>query len=197
MKGRTKRWVLVASVALGMMAVGLSSFSSNSWAAPAQAPGRQQSVPPFKTTDKATVSPGDSLIFEVRFRNELQLTNAVLTDDVDPLLRIDNVTVTPTPDGIDVSGQTVTVTYNTLDAGTWVTIRIYCTVRATGPGSWEILNEATLTADEPVLEEVTPAVTVTILGPPFVPEPGSMLLLGSGLAALAGYAGVRWRGRHS
>jgi len=29
----------------------------------------------------------------------------------------------------------------------------------------------------------------------FVPEPGSMLLLGSGLAGLAGYAGLRWRGR--
>ena len=29
----------------------------------------------------------------------------------------------------------------------------------------------------------------------FVPEPGSILLLGSGLAGLAGYAGLRWRAR--
>ena len=29
----------------------------------------------------------------------------------------------------------------------------------------------------------------------FVPEPGSILLFGSGLAGLAGYAAVRWRGR--
>jgi len=29
----------------------------------------------------------------------------------------------------------------------------------------------------------------------FVPEPGTILLLGSGLAGLAGYAGLRWRTR--
>jgi hypothetical protein len=31
----------------------------------------------------------------------------------------------------------------------------------------------------------------------FVPEPGSLFLLGSGLAGLAGYAGLRFRSRKS
>ena len=180
-----------------MVVVGLATFNSNSWAAPAQEPGRQQSVPPFKTADKETVYTGDKLVFEIRFRNAETLTNAVITDDLDPYLWIDGVTVTPSPDDRDVSGQTVTVTYNSLPAGTWVTIRIYCTVRATAAAGSELVNEVTLTAEDPELEEVTARIRVTVLGAPFVPEAGSILLLGSGLAALAGYAGVRWRARSS
>jgi hypothetical protein len=39
--------------------------------------------------------------------------------------------------------------------------------------------------------------TFEILGAEFVPEPGSVVLLGSGLMGLAGYAGLRYRGRRS
>lgn len=195
MRGRTKWQGLLISVAIAMVVVELASFNSSSWAAPVQEPGQQQSVPPYKTVGKTTAYPGDKLVFEIRFINAKMLTNAVITDDFDPYLRVDDVTPTPSADHSDVSGQRVTVTYNWLPAGTSVTIRISCTVRDTAPAGWEVVNEATLAVEDPELEEVTPAITVTVLAAPFIPEPASILLLGGGLAALAGYAGLRWRAR--
>jgi hypothetical protein len=47
------------------------------------------------------------------------------------------------------------------------------------------------------LESEEAEATFEILSTEFVPEPGSVILLGSGLMGLAGYAGLRYRGQRS
>jgi len=74
---------------------------------------------------------------------------------------------------------------------TWVSVgaqgnlfQISLTDPGVPPGCVEV-REGGLYMEEEVEEEVEE----------FVPEPGSILLLGSGLAGLAGYATLRWRTR--
>jgi fimbrial isopeptide formation D2 family protein len=192
MRTRQKRWGLLAFLTMALVIGALLSFSSSAWATPAQEHAQQQSVPPIKEANMTVVCPGEDFVFEISFRaGPTDWYGVVVTDELDPNLKIDAVS---TSQGIvSIVGQLVTVDVGHVPAGTTVTITITCTVRDTAPAGFRIDNTASVVAQDPALE-FDPRAYIEVCGE-FVPEPSSLLLLGSGLAGLAGYAGMRWSNR--
>jgi uncharacterized repeat protein (TIGR01451 family) len=190
MQRQKKRWGFVFLVSVVLVLIGLVSMTSTAWATPGQGRARQQSVPPVKTADKTTVGPGEELVFEITFTAGPDTWyNVVVTDDIDPYLRIDSVWTSQ--GSASWAGQMVTVDVGDVPAGTAVTIRIRCTVRDTVPGGHEIVNTAVLVVEDPSLV-YRPRRTVEV-EEEFVPEAGSLLLLASGLTGLLSYAGAKRR----
>jgi hypothetical protein len=195
MRTREKRWGLLAFVAVALVIVALLSLSSSAWATPAQEHAQQQSVPPIKEANMTVVCPGEDFVFEITFRaGPEDWYGVVVTDDLDPAVRIDSVWVSLAGAVVVVDGQLVTVNLGTVPVGTTVTVRIYCTIRDTAPAGLRVDNTASVTVEDPALE-FDPSAYITICGGEFVPEPGSLLLLGSGLAGLGGYAALRLSSR--
>jgi len=197
MEEDNKRWRVLALVAMGLVLAGLLSLSSSAWATPGQDALRQTVV--TKVAEVCSPLEPDHVVFTFTFNSWGQVwTNVVFTDQINPLLTIDNVTVQcskPCPGGTQ-SGpgvNPVTVTRPALASDTIVTIRIECTAQGYGTignigtvqfvdGSGPVTLSARWTGQVRPCEE-------------FVPEMSSVLLLGGGLVGLAGYAGTRWRAR--
>jgi hypothetical protein len=202
MKELKKRWRLMAFVAVGLLVAALLSLSPIAWATPGQQDNGNQTV---VEKDGQVCEPleADDVVFTFMFLNGGEnWTNVEFRDVMDPVLTVNNVTVECNPgpcpaDTTLVSVSPVIVTMATsptvLPADTTVTITIECTCEA----HKEIVNIGTVEFDALYVTDYTiPARWTGSVDPceeEFVPEMGSLLLLGSGLAGLAGYAGVRRR----
>lgn len=145
--------------------------------------------------------PGQEVTFTVTVRNQgiAQAQNVWVTDTVPGFLEILDVIVTPPRPSSILPGNIVVVDIATLAPyGTEVvTIIIRTRVRPGTPAGTLMDNWAVVTCDGG--EDQDDATVQVPPEPPgeveFVPQPGTIALLGSGLAALAGYATLRWRGK--
>ena len=208
MKELRKRSRLLVFVALGLVVAALLSLSPIAWATPAQDALRQTVV----GKDGAVCDPleKDDVVFTFSFTNgEEEWTDIEFTDDIHPWLTVIDVTWeceragaqvdcpedTSWDSGPGVIPVVVTMGFApySLPADTTVTITIECTCSEHG----EIENIGTVEFTSLYGTYTRDARWTGVVDPceEFVPEAGSLLLLGGGVAGLAGYIGMRWRAR--
>jgi fimbrial isopeptide formation D2 family protein len=195
MRRMNRGWGIVGFVFVALLLAGLPSFGSSAWATPAQRNAQQQTVP-VKTVDVDSACPGDQVVFTITWNaGAATRYDVVFTDQVSAYLKIDEVATSRGT--ISIVGQWVTVEAGDVAANTTVTITITCTVRDNAPPGVQLCNDVTVSGEgfEQRWEEegdccIDPCRVV-------VPEPGSLVLLVSGLTGLIGYAGLRRARRHA
>ncbi len=154
----------------------------------------------YKSADKTQIHQGDPVVFTVTLRNEgtAAATNVVVTDQVPP--RLDAVTVSASKGAVvyDSVTRLVTLTVGQLNPGETVilTIKGKAAYVKASETPYTLNNEAVVSFTEGA-PRTSNRVTVTVVYflPGEVPEPGTWLMLGTGLAGLAGYARMRVQSR--
>lgn len=154
----------------------------------------------YKTVNTPLLHTGETAVFTVTATNTgtANATNVVISDVIHP--KLENVTLTSTKGttAYDPATRTWTVTIGTLAPGETVVIVItgQATRVPTAELPYQITNVAQFQFTEGVPRDSNEVIIdVVYFLPGEVPEPGTWLMLGSGLAGLAGYASLRLRSR--
>ena len=151
----------------------------------------------YKSSDKATVREGESVVFTVTLRNDgtAAATNVVVTDLVPPRLDAVIVTATKGTAVYDPVTRLITLTVGQLNPAETVTTTVSGKAASVG-STYTLVNEAVVSFSEGA-PRTSNRVTVTVqsVPPGEIPEPGTWLMLGTGLVGLAGYARVRVQAR--
>jgi uncharacterized repeat protein (TIGR01451 family) len=146
-----------------------------------------------KSVEPARITAGQEAVFTILVTNSTLDTayNVVVSDQIHSALEL--ASAQSTKGIVSKEGQLVTVALEEMGPGETATITIK--VIALRPARINNLTTATTPGGEN-----TAAADLDVVAPPkeeeeFVPEAGSLILLGGGLLTLAGYARVRWRQR--
>lgn len=154
----------------------------------------------YKSAQDAIVHRYDPVVFTVTVRNDgsASATNVVVTDQIRP--RLDDVTATTTKGTVayDPATRLLTITIGELKPGEVVTITIKGKAAHVPAAElpYKITNDAVISFTEgaPRTSNLV-TVQVVYMEPGEIPEPGTWLMLGTGLAGMAGYARMRVQAR--
>lgn len=161
----------------------------------------------YKTVDRSqvwvAVGHQETIVFTVRLTNSgtANATNVVVTDMIHPKLVEVTVATTRGTATYDTVTRMMTANVGTVEPGAEVIITIRgktepVTAGTPVPFQYTCTNVAVVSCAEGAPRESNEvAVTVRATAPEEIPEPGTLLLLGSGLAGLAGYARTRVQAR--
>ena len=150
----------------------------------------------YKTVNAPIRHIGESVVFTVTVTNEgtANATDVVLTDTIHPMLEGVTLSTTKGTTSYDPATRMWTVSVGVLAPQETVAVVIKGKA-ANGKTPYQITNSAVVAFKEGAARQSN-IVTVDVVSfPSDIPEPGTWLLLGSGLAGLAGYAQMRTRAR--